>query len=111
MRLRFLPVALLIAVAVLLAAGCGGGSKSVPSSAVAVVGSDTISKTDFNFLIDGAKRTYKARKTAFPKAGTTAYKSLQDQAISYLVQESELQQKADSLGIKISDKDVDARLK
>src|SRR5439155_16909104 len=53
--LRFLPVALLLAV-LLVAAGCGG-SKSVPSSAVAVVGDATITKTDFNNLLDGAKRT------------------------------------------------------
>src|SRR2546426_9731059 len=77
--LRFLPVALLLAL-VLVAAGCGGGSKTVPSSAVARVGNDTITKDQFNFLIDGAKRTYVARKTAFPKPGTTQYKSLQDQA-------------------------------
>jgi parvulin-like peptidyl-prolyl isomerase len=111
MRLRFLPVALLTVLVLLLAAGCGGGSKSVPANAVAVVGGDTITKAQFNFLLDGAKRTYKARKTAFPKAGTTAYKSLQDQALQYLVQQSELEQKAKTLGITITDKDVDARLK
>lgn len=110
MKPRSLPVALLLVFAVLLAAGCGGGSKAVPGNAVAVVGNDTITKTDFNFLIDGAKRTYKARKQSFPAAGTTAYKSLQDQAMSYLVQESELQQEADKLGIKITDKDVNTRL-
>src|SRR3954451_4635727 len=111
MRLRFLPVALLLVLAALFVAGCGGGSKSVPADAVAVVGNDTLTKAQFNFLLAGAKRTYKARNTAFPAAGTTAYKSLQDQAMQYLVQESELQQKADGLGIKITDADVDARLK
>jgi len=112
MRIRFtiLPALLLVAV-VLVAAGCGGSSASVPADAVATVGHDTITKEQFNFLLDGARRTYKARKTAFPKAGTTAYKSLQDQAMQYLVQESELQQKADDMGVKISDADVDARLK
>jgi foldase protein PrsA len=112
MRIRFtiLPVVLLSAV-VLVAAGCGGSSASVPADAVAVVGHDTITKEQFNFLLDGAKRTYQARKTTFPKAGTTAYKSLQDQAMQYLVQESELQQKADGMGVKITDADVTARLK
>ena len=112
MRIRFtiLPALLLVAV-VLVAAGCGGSSASVPADAVATVGHDTITKEQFNFLLDGARRTYKARKTAFPKAGTSAYKSLQDQAMQYLVQESELQQKADDMGIKISDADVNARLK
>jgi len=110
MRLRFLPVALLLVLAALFVAGCGGGSKNVPADAVAVVGKDTITKEQFNFLLSGAKRTYKARKTAFPKAGTTQYKSLQDQAMSYLVQESELEQKAKDLGVEVTEKDVDARL-
>jgi len=107
--LRFLPVALLLAL-VLVAAGCGGGSKSVPASAVARVGGVTITKDQFNFLIAGAQRTYKARKTAFPKPGTTQYKSLQDQAMQYLVQQSELEQKAKDLKVTVTDKDVAARL-
>ncbi len=104
--LRLLPVALLLAV-VLVAAGCGGGSKSVPSSAVARVGNDTITKDQFNFLLAGAQRSYTAKKTAFPKPGTTPYKTLQDQAMQYLVQQSELEQKAKDLGIVITDKDVE----
>jgi parvulin-like peptidyl-prolyl isomerase len=109
--LRLSPVALLLVVA-LFAAGCGGGGKkSVPSNSVARVGDDTITKSQFNDLLAGAKRTYKARKTAFPKPGTTQYKQLQDQAMQYLVQQSELEQKAKELGIAVTDKDVDARLK
>jgi parvulin-like peptidyl-prolyl isomerase len=107
--LRFLPVALLLAL-VLVAAGCGGGSKSVPSSAVARVGNATITKDQFNFLIAGAQRTYTAKKTAFPKPGTTQYKALQDQAMQYLVQQAELEQKAKDLGVTVTDKDVAARL-
>jgi foldase protein PrsA len=108
--LRFLPVALLAAL-LLVAAGCGGGSKSVPSSSVAVVGDDQITKTEFNDLIAGAKRTYKARKTPFPKAGTTQYKQLQDSAMQYLVQQSELEQKLNDLGLKpVTESDVDKKL-
>src|SRR3954452_13115163 len=110
MRLRYLSVALL-AVLALVAAGCGGGSsQSVPADAVAKVGKVAITKAQFNFLLDGAKRTYKARKTPFPKAGTTQYKSLQDQAMQYLVQEAEYEQKAEDLGVTITDADVQARL-
>jgi parvulin-like peptidyl-prolyl isomerase len=78
---------------------------------VAVVGSDTITKTQFSDLLEGAKRTYAARKTPFPKAGTTQYKSLQDQAMQYLVQQSELEQRAKDLGVTVTDKDVADRLK
>jgi parvulin-like peptidyl-prolyl isomerase len=109
--LRFLPIALISAL-VLVAAGCGGGgSAKVPSDSVAKVGSDTITKAQFNFLLNGAKRSYKARKTAFPKPGTTQYKQLEDQAMSYLVQQDELEQEAKKLGITITDKDVATRLK
>lgn len=107
--LRFLPLPLLL-VAALLLAGCGGGSKSVPQNAVAVVGSETITRTQFDQLIASAQATYKARKTPFPKAGTPAWDSLKDQAITYLVQESELRQKAKDLGVSVSSKDVDARI-
>jgi parvulin-like peptidyl-prolyl isomerase len=110
MKLRYLTFALLSALA-LAAAGCGGGgTKAVPSDAVAVVGNATITKAQFNVLLDGARRTYAARKSPFPKAGTTQYKSLQDQAVQYLVQETELEQKAKDLGVTVTDKDVDARL-
>ena len=112
MRLfRFLPLIALLAV-VALAAGCGGGGKkNVPSDAVAVVGSDSITKSEFTLLMDGTQRAYVVRKTAFPKPGTSQYKALQDQTMKYLVQQSELVQKAKGLGITVTDKDVQARIK
>jgi parvulin-like peptidyl-prolyl isomerase len=108
--LRFLPLLLLLLV-VVLAAGCGGGKKSVPANAVALVGSDTITKAQFNDLIAGAERNYKARKTAFPKPGTTQYKTIEDQAMQYLIQEDELGQRAKELSITITPSEVQARLK
>src|ERR1035437_6504816 len=85
--LRYLLLPTLFAL-VLLAAGCGGGgTKSVPSSAVAVVGSDTITKAQFNTLVDGTKSAYVARKTAFPKPGTTQYKAIQYQTMKYRSEE------------------------
>jgi foldase protein PrsA len=108
-QLRFLPLPLLLVLA-LLAAGCGGGSKSVPQNAVALVDGQTITKVQFNGLLASAKRTYQARKTAFPKPGTASYKSLQDQAMTYLVQEAELEQKAKTLGVTVTDKEVQTRI-
>ena len=52
--LRFLPLSLLL-VAGLLVAGCGGGSKSVPANAVAVVGDSTVTKADFNNVLAATK--------------------------------------------------------
>jgi foldase protein PrsA len=108
--LRFFPLLALVLV-VVLAAGCGGGGKkSVPSDSVAAVGSEHITKSEFTLLMDGTKRAYVARKTPFPKAGTSQYKALQDQTMKYLVQQSELEQKAKGLGITVTDKDVTARI-
>lgn len=103
--LRFLPAALLLPV-VLFAAGCGGGSKSVPSNSVALVGNEPVTKAEFNFLLAGAKSQATAAKATFPKAGTTEYKSLQDKAIAYLVQEKELEQKGKDLGVTVTNADI-----
>ena len=95
----------------LLAAGCGGGgSRSVPSNAVAVVGKDTITKADFNFWLGTAERAYTARKQTFPKPGSSQFKSIQDQVVTYLVEQDELQQRAKDLGVTVTPKDVNARL-
>ena len=102
-----LPVGLIAAA---LVAGCGGGTRGVPSNAVAVVGKDTITKTDFGFWLNTAQAAYKARKQTFPKPGTTQYKSIQDQVITYLVEQDELKQKATDLGVSVTPKDVTARL-
>jgi foldase protein PrsA len=112
MRLRrFLPLLALVSV-VAFAAGCGGSGKvSVPADSVATVGSDHITKSQFTLLMDGTKKAYVARKTAFPKPGTSQYKALQDQTMKYLVQQAELEQKAKTLGIVVTDKDVQARIK
>jgi len=107
--LRFLPAALLLAL-VLVAAGCGGGSASVPSDSVAVVGNDSISKADFNFLLAGAKTQAAAAKATFPKPGTTEYKTLQDKAMAYLVQEKELEQKGKDMGVQVTNADVDKQI-
>ena len=114
--LRFLPLPLLLLVGALLFAGCGGGSnsskapKSVPQDAVAVVGSSTITKSQYNDVLALAKSSYKARKTTFPKVGTPAFKSLSDQVVTYLVQESELEQKAKELNVSVTPKDISARI-
>jgi len=109
--LLLVPIALLAVVA----AGCGGGSSSssgdVPSDAVAQVGNQQITKDDFNQLLDQAKRSYATQHKAFPKEGTTQYEQVKSQAMQFLVQRAEFQQKGDDLGIKISDSQIDARLK
>lgn len=92
-------------------AGCGGGDQNVPDGAVAVVDGEQISKSDFDALIARAKTSYEQNKRAFPKVGTPEYKTLQNQAVQYLVQQEKYRQKADDLDIKVEDKEVNERLK
>jgi parvulin-like peptidyl-prolyl isomerase len=104
--------ALLVFVAVAVAAaGCGnGGHAKLDSGDVAVVGSDHITRADFSKLLGQAKASYKVHNQKFPKEGTSQFVALRSQLITFLVEKAEYQQKADDLGVKISDKQVTQRL-
>jgi parvulin-like peptidyl-prolyl isomerase len=94
------------------ASACGGGEdESVPSDAVAVVGDEDVPKSEFDALIAQARSSYEKQKREFPKAGTPEYATLKNQAVAFLVQRAQFEQQADELGVEISDKQVDARLK
>jgi parvulin-like peptidyl-prolyl isomerase len=106
---RLLSLAFLTVV--LAVAGCGGTSTAtLGSDDAAIVGSQAITKDQFRSLMDRAQKTYDAQKRPFPKPGSTEYEQLKGQAIAYLVQRAEYAQEADSMGIKISDSDVDKRI-
>lgn len=108
-RLPFLLLA--IALVVLLAA-CGGGGSSgdVPASAVATVDGTPISKTTFASLLTVACARYKSQGQPCPKVGTPTYTSLRDSAVTFLVQQEELQQEADKLGVKVTQSDLDKQV-
>ena len=101
---------LLTGLALLVAAGCGGGGGSVPSDSVAVVDGENVPRTQYDQLIEQAKKTFKQQKRDFPKAGTAERKQLDQQAVGFLVQRVELSQAAEDLGVDVTDKDVAARL-
>lgn len=107
-------IALFLTLAVVLvAAGCGGGDdeEGVPGDAIAVVDGSSIAKTEFDGLINQAKRSYKAQKRDFPKVGTSEYNVLKNQAVQFLVQRAQFEQKAEELDVDVTDKQVDDRLK
>lgn len=93
-----------------VACGSDGGSDAVPSNAVAVVGDQSISKSEFDELITYAKRSYEAQKRPFPKVGTPEYVQLRDQAMRFLVQRTQFEVKADELDVDVSDDAVDKRI-
>jgi peptidyl-prolyl cis-trans isomerase C len=103
---------LLLALFAALLAGCGGGGAGLKSSDVATVGSTHVSKSDFDALIVQAKRSYASQTPpkTFPKPGTSDYATVKGQAVTLLVQQAEREEKAASMGIKITDAAIQKRL-
>jgi foldase protein PrsA len=98
-------------VLVLAVSACGGGGpRNVPNDAVAVVGDQTISKSEWDALIQQTKQNYKATNHSFPKAGSVELANLRSNATQFLISASEYEQEAGKMGIKVSDTDVQARL-
>jgi parvulin-like peptidyl-prolyl isomerase len=111
MTKRFLPLLVPLVLAVAVLAGCGGGGvANLQQTDIAVVGNDHITRADFEQVLSQAKHNYKAQHRAFPKAGSAEYAGLQTQIVTFLVQKAEYAQRAQDMGITISDKDVNARL-
>ncbi|MFL5964123.1 MAG: SurA N-terminal domain-containing protein [Gaiellaceae bacterium] len=108
MKKTFLfPIVLVAA----LVAGCGGGgSASLKKDDVIAVGKVHVTKPEFDAVLEQARRSFKQQKQPFPKQGTTNYETVKGQAVSLLLQQAEREDKAASMGIKISDKNVDQRL-
>ena len=87
-----------------------GGNDNVPDDAVAIVDGEEITKTQFDALMNRARQSYKQSKRDFPKVGTPEYKTLQNQAVAYLVQQEKYRQKADDLDVEVTDKEIDERV-
>ena len=103
-------IALLGAVGVVVAAGCGSDRQGVGANDVAVVGDQTISKEQFDRLLDQARASYKANKQDFPEPGTEGYTALRKQAMQFLVQRAQFDQKAEELDVTITEADIDKQL-
>jgi parvulin-like peptidyl-prolyl isomerase len=102
--LTFFSVALVVA-------GCGGTSTATLSSDdAAVVGSQQITKEEFQSLMDRAQSSYTAQKKPFPKPGSAEYEQLKGQAVTFLIQQAEFEQEAESMGIKVTDDKVNTYL-
>jgi foldase protein PrsA len=95
-----------------LAAACGtsNDSATVPPDSVAVVGDQSITKSEFDDLVKYAKRSYESQKRPFPKVGTPEYIQIRDQAVALLVQRAQFEVKAKELGVDVSDQAVDKRI-
>jgi parvulin-like peptidyl-prolyl isomerase len=97
--------------AAFIAAGCGSDKESVGANDVAVVGDTPITKEQFDELIDRARENYENNgNQKFPEPGTPEYVALRRQAMQFLVQREQFEQKAEELGLTISDSDVEKQM-
>src|SRR3954462_7672636 len=103
---------LVVSLALLVSAcgGGGGGGNSVGSGDAAVVNGDHITRDQLDTRVHEAKCSYDLQKRTFPKAGSAEYQAIQSQILSSLVQRVELEQKAPSLGVKVTDAQVEKQL-
>ncbi|HZQ16824.1 MAG TPA: SurA N-terminal domain-containing protein [Gaiellaceae bacterium] len=102
-----------IAVAAVLAAGCGsggGGAAKLAKNDIAVVGKTHITVDQYDALLQQARQSYKQQGQKFPKAGTPQFETVKGEAVSLLVQQAEREEKAASMGITVSDKEISDRL-
>jgi foldase protein PrsA len=111
---RLLLAAVLLGLVVTAAAGCGSSkssSRDVPASAAATVGDTTISKASLAELMAASKLHSTAKGSRYPAPGTAKYKLLQGNALLYLVNESELEQKLAALhGAPVTEAQIETRL-
>ena len=77
---------------------------------VAVAGTETVSKAEFNTLVHQQQLQFRQQKKAFPKAGTKGYAAIRDQITNYLVRSAEFEQRAAAMGVTVSDKEVNDAL-
>jgi len=100
-------------VAMLALVACGGGSdtRDVPAGAIAVVGDKTVTKQDFDALMEQQKTAAEAKKQNFPAVGTPEYEAVKATVVKGLVEQQEWELEADSMGITVTDDEVETQLK
>ncbi len=97
--------------AVGLYASTRSSASTVPSSDVAIAGKREVTVSQLNQLIAMRVHAAKVSGQQVPKAGSKAYRTeVVNPAVQELVQEAQVQNIADQLGVKVSDKDVKVAL-
>lgn len=112
MKKLIVGVALLaLVLPVLSLAACG--EEKVPAGAIAAVGDGVVTQEQFDEIWKQAEAQYAAQEGApeFPKEGTEAYKQLKASIVSYLVQNEVIKEKAAEMDVKVTDKQLDERMK
>lgn len=113
---KALSIVVLLAAVAALATACGGSSSgdskpTVESGDVAVVGDQQIPQAAFDQLYASAVKQGVANGQKEPKKGSAEEKTLKQQVLQSLVQNAEIKQEADAMGIKVDDKKLQEDLK
>lgn len=95
-----------IAAGSLFAAGCGG----VPGDAVATVGDASVAKTQFDQLMSQSKTQAESQGMTFPAESSATYRQYSASIVAYLVRSEVIAQGASSVGVTVTDKEVDAQV-
>jgi parvulin-like peptidyl-prolyl isomerase len=105
---------LLALVAALALVACGGGGNSsgpeVPPGAIAVVGDKTVTKQQFDQVMAQQKTAAENKSQTFPEVGTPEYEAVKSGVVKSLVEQREWELEAASMGIKVTDDEVNAQL-
>jgi parvulin-like peptidyl-prolyl isomerase len=104
---------LLALIAALALAACGGGGTSsadVPDGAVAVVGDKTVTKEEFDKLIEQQKKSAVAQKQDFPEPGTAEYEALKATVVKGLVEQKEWELEGEAMGVEVTDQEIETEL-
>jgi foldase protein PrsA len=111
-RRKLIPLLLLALVTAFLAAACGSGEdeKSVPAGSIALVGDQSIPKTEFDRLLEQTRSNYEAQKQDFPEAGTPEYEEIKSTLVRGLVQQVQWEQAGAAMGLKVTEEEIDAEL-
>jgi foldase protein PrsA len=104
-------VLLTLVVPALLLSACG--QQKVPAGAIASVGDGVVTQEQFDQIWKQAEAQYKSQQGAppFPSPGTTQYKQLRASIVNYLVQNEVIKTKAADMGVTVTDKQFQARMK
>ena len=97
------------------ASACGGGGSSasggsLSSGVVASVAGDEITQAELDEVISQAKDRLESQGQKIPAAGSQEYQAFQQNALAYLVQRTQFEQKAEELDVTVTDKEVDERV-
>ncbi|MGZ4198910.1 MAG: peptidyl-prolyl cis-trans isomerase [Thermoleophilia bacterium] len=108
-KLALVALALVLGLALLVAAGCGGNK--VPQGAIATVGGVPITQAQFDQYINQAKASAGQNgQPAFPSPGTTTYNRYAAEIVNYLVEQQVVLNGAGQEKISVSDADVQTQL-